>query len=177
MRLPILGLDLNDGLGLDRGRRIRSDALSAGCNRDEGYGGKLFREMMEQQKMYAASGHFRPLVTYHGPQGGQTSIHFISLPQSYAGSYQSLGALSQRTNPAARCSPAPPGPRSRRGQICIRPRNVQTAATRTDQTGHGACRSRHEDGLSKGDIHEKIEEGAQEAATRHPLHSTMADSK
>ena len=45
----------------------------------EGYAGKLFREMMEQQKMYAASGHVRPLVTYHGPQGGQTSIDFISL--------------------------------------------------------------------------------------------------
>ena len=49
--LPILGLDLNDGLGLEKERRIKSDALSAGCCRDEGHARKLFREMMEQQKM------------------------------------------------------------------------------------------------------------------------------
>ena len=46
-----IGLDLNDGLGLEKERRIKSDALSAGCCRDEGHARKLFREMMEQQKM------------------------------------------------------------------------------------------------------------------------------
>ena len=68
--------------------------------------------------------------------------------------HQSFSTLSQRTNPATRYSPAPPGPRSRPGQIRIRPRNVQTATTRTGQTGHGPSRGHHEDGLSKGDTHE-----------------------
>ena len=65
--------------------------LSVPAAAGTGYAGKLFRETMEQQQMYAASG----LVTCHGPQGGQTSIDFISLPQSYAGSIVKAAALFQ----------------------------------------------------------------------------------
>ena len=39
--LPILRLDLNDGLGLEKGRRIKSDALSASRCRD-GIRGEAF---------------------------------------------------------------------------------------------------------------------------------------
>ena len=54
--LPILGLDLNDGLGRQRGQPIRSDALSIGCQSKEGFASKHFREMFERQHMYIASG-------------------------------------------------------------------------------------------------------------------------
>ena len=130
--LPILGLDLNDGLGMEKGRRIKSDALSASCRWDEGYASKLFREMVEEQKMYAASGHFRPLVTYHGTQGGQTfdRLH-LALPVLRWLSHQGRGTLPQRTNPTACYSPVPLGSRPRLGQICL-----QTTATRTDPTEH-----------------------------------------
>ena len=37
-------------------------------------------------KKCAAGGHFRPFVTYHCPQGGESSIDFISRLQSYADS-------------------------------------------------------------------------------------------
>ena len=43
-----------------------SDALSAGCIREERFAGKLFREMMERQRLYAASGHFRALTLQTG---------------------------------------------------------------------------------------------------------------
>ena len=40
--------------------------------------GKLFREMMERQRLHAASGH------YHGTHGNSSTIDFVILPQSYA---------------------------------------------------------------------------------------------
>ena len=38
---------------------MNSTALSTGCCQEEGFAGKLFREMLEEHKMYVASGHFR----------------------------------------------------------------------------------------------------------------------
>ena len=82
--LPTIGLDLNDGLGRWKGRQIESDALSVGCTREEGFAGKLFREMLERQRLYVASGHFRELPTFHGTHGNTSTIDFVVLPQSYA---------------------------------------------------------------------------------------------
>ena len=82
--LPTIALDFNHGLGRWKGRQIVSEAISAGCTREEGFAGKLFRKMMERQRLYAASGHFRPLPTYHGTQGNTSTIDFVVLPQSYA---------------------------------------------------------------------------------------------
>ena len=82
--LPTIGLDLNDGLGRWKGRQIESDALSVGCTREEGFAGKLFREMLERQRLYVASGRFRELPTFHGTQGNTSTIDLVVLPQSYA---------------------------------------------------------------------------------------------
>ena len=93
--LPTIGLDLNDGLGRWKGRQIESEALSAGCIREEGFAGKLFREMMERQRLYAASGHFRALPTFHGTQGNTSTIDFVVLPQSYAESIRAATVLAK----------------------------------------------------------------------------------
>ena len=82
--LPNLGLDLNDGVGLEKGRKVKSTALSTGCCQEEGFAVKLFREMLEEHKMYVASGHFRAFATYHCPNGGESSIDLIALPRSNA---------------------------------------------------------------------------------------------
>ena len=39
--------------------------------------GKLFREMMERQRLYAASGHFPSLPTYHGTHGDSSTVDFV----------------------------------------------------------------------------------------------------
>ena len=82
--LPILGLDLNDGLGRPRDQLISSDALSIGCQSEEGFADKHFSEILERQHMYVASGHAGPHRIYHGPQGNDTTIDYIVLPRSYA---------------------------------------------------------------------------------------------
>ena len=45
-----------------------------------GLAGKLFREMMERQRLYAASGHFPSFPTCHGTHGNSSTIDFVILP-------------------------------------------------------------------------------------------------
>ena len=159
----------------DAGLNQRLSAPAAPGTR---YAGKLFREMMEQQKLYAASGHFRPLVTYHGPQGGQTSIDFMVLPQSYVGSITGALALfhSGRTlQHAAVRRPLDHDPilvRFAYAPDMFRP--PQPEQPRLDMD---LLRVAMKTGYRREAFINKVEEGAKEAATRHPPHSTMADSK
>ena len=51
--------------------------------------GNLFREMMERQRLHAASGH------YHGTHGNSSTIDFVILPQSYAESIRAATLLER----------------------------------------------------------------------------------
>ena len=160
--------------GLTRGAGSRSDALSAGCNRDEGYTGKLFREMMEQHKMYAASGHFRPLV------GGRTDFNRLQLtPLSLtARSITKASVLfhSGRTLQQATVRrPLDHDPvlvRFAYAPDMFRPPQPEQVRLDIDLLGVAMKTDYRREIFLK-----KVEEGAKEAATRHPPHSTMADSK
>ena len=163
--LPILGLDLNYGLGIDSQRRLQP-------------GRGIRRGSCSEQKMYAASGHFRPLVTYHGPQGGQTLIDFISLPQSYAGSITTASVLfhSGRTLQHATVRrPLDHDPALARfvyAPDMFRPPHPEQIRLDMDLLGVAM-----KTGYRKEIFMKKVEEGAKEEDTRDPPHSTMADSK
>ena len=82
--LAIIGSDLNDGLEMCQGQRQRSVAHSNGCLAEEGCADTLFRLMIEEQKLYVASGHTDETIT--PPQSTRTyeDYRLRYHPRSYA---------------------------------------------------------------------------------------------
>ena len=173
--LTILGLDLNDRLGRLRGQLMSSDALSTGCQSEDGFAGKLFRDMLERQHMYVATG---PHFTYHEPKGNNTTIDYIVLPRSYADVIRQAtvleksGRLLQHAKVRRPLDHDPVALRFEYSPDFFKPDQQKQAPLDIDLLILATMT-----GYRRQEFIEGIEHAAQAAKVHHPPHSTMADHK
>ena len=134
--------------------------------------GKLFREVMERQCLYAASGH------YHGTHGNSSTIDFVILPQSHAESIHAATVLerSGRQLQHARVRrPLDHDPvmiRSEHAPEFFRPANRERPPLDMDLL----CLAMTT-GYRRAEFLAQVELETEAPLRRHPPHATMTDHK
>ena len=149
-----------------------------GCTREEGFAGKLFREMLERQRLYVASGRFRELPTFHGTQGNTSTIDFVVLPQSYAEFVRAatvLGKSGRQLQHARVRRPLDHDPVMIRFEYApdfFRPAKKERPPLDMDLLGLSMTT-----GYRRAEFMARVERETEEALRQHPPHATMTDHK
>ena len=98
---PIIGLDLNDEMGLTRDahglHETTSGSVGTPFRRPEAYVGTKFRELLELEQLAAVNTFGRPGAkgTYFSEGGSSSRIDFLVIPQSLLGSVRTCRVLEK----------------------------------------------------------------------------------
>ena len=132
--------------------------------------GKLFREMMERQRLHAASGH------YHGTHGNSSTIDFVILPQSHAESIRAATVLERSGRQLQHARVRRPLDydlvmiRFEHAPDFFRPANRERPPLDTDLL----CLAMTT-GYRRAEFLAQVELETKAALRRHPPHATMTD--
>ena len=108
-----------------------------GCKSEEGWAGRLFRLMLEEQKLFVASGHTHETITHLSPQGHTKTIDYVIIPRSCAESITRATALYASGNRAPCQSETATGSRPRLSPIRVRTRPLQAQNPQHTRVGCG----------------------------------------
>ena len=163
--MSIIGLDLNDGLGLCQGQRQRSMALGKRCKAEEGWAGRQFRLMLEEQKLYVGSGHTQ-------------NDDYVIISPSYAESHHTCHRSIRKWKDPQHAKvrrPLDHDPVFVQFEYApdfFRPKPPDTPKWDVDLFGLVA-----RTGCRRREFTARIEELASEAQEKHGPHSSMTDDK